>query len=577
MASNVQSITKAAAARFSCPLEPALPFAYMQSAFYTGNPADDTHILDHDGRKTLVRNFQRQNFTGGEIFFGTLETEVAMADIRDMNSAIAEVALEDGTDPFFGLWILGRMPGFSWPENVTQQPASWRSQALLSNGSLYGLAPPNPSDPAAHDYIFDFNGHFLDITNDEAVTALLENVNRTFQWDGPSETSVGPLIGSLLLSEAKLSDNYWSCSDDLPDFVPRDADTGGPPLIGYGDPGYLCKDYDPTISFWQPPKRYMPLQSESARDSFVAFAAARGVYDVVALPADILEFNADVETVTLPPWIEFVDYSPDRASREPQWLLWEDWVYETWFCYVDRVITTVLEAQRGNSLFNGAFVFQLPGWYSIRQRSEAPVSYVYLDHVGNRQSVEGEVLADWYGYEMLNPVQMGQDLEQFVAAPWFRGLIHEASHGVHVPLLNESSCLYTTFETIEYGFRRPNTSASDEFWTDRCYLASEEMVHFLNAQGTLAQEICHEAGALFGLFARAAAIGGNVADTTTPQQFEQAWRYLTDLMTPDVVCSLSAPRFIPRNDSSLGEIWSLLWADHVEKWHGVRRWKGDWS
>jgi hypothetical protein len=47
---------------------------------------------------------------------------------------------------------------------------------------------------------------------------------------------------------------------------------------------------------------------------------------------------------------------------------------------------------------------QLAGWYAIRNRSTAPVSYSWRDMNRTLQRTEGEVLAHWAHYADLNPV-----------------------------------------------------------------------------------------------------------------------------------------------------------------------------
>ena len=180
-----------------------------------------------------------------------------------------------------------------------------------------------------------------------------------------------------------------------------------------------------TFSFYQGPKRIVPLFSLHARSSFVKFCREAGRSDISQLPADRQEFNDDDQTVGLPAHVAFVPRSNDAV-----WKLWEDWVMQCWFQYSERMATTVLDAQRGNPYFGGAFSFQLAGWYSIRSRSHKPVSYSWRDANGSLRHTTNEVVRDWERYDDLNPVSKGQDLEQFAQAPWFSGFIHEASSGV---------------------------------------------------------------------------------------------------------------------------------------------------
>jgi hypothetical protein len=73
------------------------------------------------------------------------------------------------------------------------------------------------------------------------------------------------------------------------------------------------------------------------------------------------------------------------------------------------------------------------------------------------------VVGDWAHYADLNPVTKGVDLEQFAAAPWLSGFIHEASHGVP-----------------RIGIHPPMTSPPEA--RDRFFLASARHRHFVNAQ-----------------------------------------------------------------------------------------------
>lgn len=141
-------------------------------------------------------------------------------------------------------------------------------------------------------------------------------------------------------------------------------------------------------------------------------------------------------------------------------------------------------------------------------------------------------MADWAHYADLNPVVKGIDLEMWAAAPWFSGFIHEASHGV---------------PTI--GIHPPMVSPPE--LRDRFILASDRHRHFVNAQGQLAKEVMASAGKLFGEFARAAYMsdptwkGPSVADTLSPDGFEQAWNFSTGLLRPSIVSSLGHSRFAP--------------------------------
>lgn len=536
-------------------IKSSLPLGYVQSAFVAGDPnvrqSNGVSFLNATQRREQLRIFaagaSRGTFAGGEMFINTLETAAARADVRRMNTAILEVANETQTPPFLGLWIPARLPGFWWPANYSGQPQAYRARGLMSNGSEWVLYP---TAQATGTSILNFHGSDLDITNEAAVDALMANLATVFRADCvPDDACVGPLVGSLLFSEAGLSPPYladrlppYGDSDNaqfgnLSDLQPPD-EHGRPPLLRMGNASTLFTDGNVTFSFYQGPRRTIPLFSTHARDSFVRFAAARGV-STTTLPANRDEFNADESTVTLPGHVSFLDTTDTQT-----WAVYEDWVYATWFAYVNRTATTILEAQKGNPWFGGGLYFQLAGWYSIRARSREPTTYAYRDVDGGLRN-ETLTFADWDGYDGLNPLMQGQDLEQFLDnAPWLAGWVHEASHGV--PIL---------------GIPPPPASipAQHRADRDRYFMADKQYRRFVVGQGTMARELCRARGKLFGLFARAAFIsdptfhGPSVADTLTAPAFDQTWNYTAALLDPDLVCSLSTPRFCPTPQAPLAD------------------------
>ena len=523
------------------------PLSYIQSAFTTGHHTgvpcrsrgNINPTLNNDDRLAQLRIYASNatSFRGGEMFINTMETSAAMADIRAMNAAILQVAAETGTPPFYGFWIPSRLPGMWWPQNYTAQPDTYRAKGLMSNGSLWTTYPTEINPGTS---ILNLQGSDLDITSEEAVDLAVQNLRRVMRAQcNPSSECVGPLVGSYLFSEAALTGTYepfatrpYRDIDNLAvgnvsDLQPASPD-GKPPLLRMGNASELYNDDNVTFSFYQGPKRVAPLFSVSARDSFARYCAEHGVQNVTQLPADRAEFNDDDSTLSLPSHVAFVPFS--RTSRI--WQLWEDWVMTTWFKYCERLVLAVNESQAGNPYFNGAFLFQLAGWYSIRARAAKPVSYRWRDINGTSRSTESEVLTDWEHYNDLNPVVKGQDLEQWANASWLTGFIHETSHGVpsigiHPPMV------------------KPRESR------DRFIMASDRHRHFVNAQGTLARDIMHANGKLFGTFARAAFIsdptfpGPSVADTLTASGFEQMWNFSTSLLDPDIVSSLNDRRFVP--------------------------------
>jgi hypothetical protein len=169
---------------------------------------------------------------------------------------------------------------------------------------------------------------------------------------------------------------------------------------------------------------------------------------------------------------------------------------------------------------------------------------------GTLQRTEGEVVSKWAHYADMNPVVKGIDLEQFAAADWLTGFIHEASHGV--PHIGIHTAIVTPREL-----------------RDRFYLASDRHHHFVNAQGSMAREIMRAHDKIFGVFARAAFISDptskvpSVADTLTVSGFAQAWNYSTSLLQPDLVVSLNEARFVPTQeaDPPLHDVFEGLFSE----------------
>jgi hypothetical protein len=112
----------------------SFPLAYMQSSFVTGHHngvpcrahGNINPTLTREQRLDALRVYASNatSFKGGEMFINTLETQEALADVREMNSLILQVASETRTPPFWGFWIPARMPGMWWPSNYTAQPGA---------------------------------------------------------------------------------------------------------------------------------------------------------------------------------------------------------------------------------------------------------------------------------------------------------------------------------------------------------------------------------------------------------------------------------------------------------------------
>eukprot|EP00912_Choanoflagellata_sp_UC4_P002049 UC4_evm5s1308 len=531
-------------------LNVTFPFAYMQSAFVTGHhegvPSNTKYgninpTLSKEERVELLRKYASgsTSFRGGEIFINTMETSEALADIREMNRLILQVANETNTPPFYGFWIPSRLPGMWWPANYTHQPSTFRAKGLMSNGKEWTRYPTGPAPGTS---ILNLQGTDLDITS-TAVDMAMRNLYRVLRSEcQPATECVGPLVGSYLFSEAALTPAYLPfnvhtdlSTGNISDLQPPTAD-GQPPLLRMGNATLLYSDDKVQFSFYQGPKRTVPLFSISARDSFHRYCASRGMPNVTTLPADRDEFNDDDSTISLPPHVKFVPFNSSGESKR-LWSLWEDWVMQTWFEYCERIVLTVNDAQQKNPYFGGAFMFQLAGWYSIRERAKKPVSYTFRDGNGTLRQDVDEIVANWPHFLDLNPVSKGQDLEMFAKAPWLTGFIHEASHGV--PSIGIHPPMITPRES-----------------RDRFFMASDRHRHFVNAQGTMAREIMEDNGKIFGVFARAAFIndptysGPSVADTLTVSGFEQMWNFSTSLLDPNIVSTLGDFRFLSTTNVS---------------------------
>ncbi len=312
----------------------------------------------------------------------------------------------------------------------------------------------------------------LDITNDHAVAELLANIRRVFRWDGPTEDCIGPLCGYIVLNECMLSSNWesvWSEHEKEHDVASPDT------VIRMGGKTHrqLFVDADPRYSYLNPAKRAAPLFTQNACAKFSAFARERG-HEYDRLPADRNEFNDDDATVSLPDWVQFVD-----LSDTDYWKTWENWVYETWTTFIESVAREWCLAQKGNAWFRGVIYFQLPMWYSLRESSEEPIEFTYIDEAG-RSRRRRVVMTDYSEHDVLNPVVMGTDMDRLMAGPWFAGMLHETTKSIPV---------------------RPPRSLSYEQY-DEAVDNHERYRHYFMAQGALAKRVCRRNGKLFGAFAR---------------------------------------------------------------------------
>lgn len=505
------------------------PFPYIQSALFV---ADPTHHLNTTlaGKIADLRAIQTA-FAGGEVFLCSLETAADFAEARSVATAIAAARSSNSTAAaFVPLWIMGRPPGFFFPADLARQPAAWRAQNLRSDGSVRTVQPLPLSD---NDSLFGFSGFNLDITHPAAVAAYAARVQAAFNASGPPGSSLGPIRGFFLLSEAKLTWTYVPFDGSRPTSDPARADLlpvaadGSAPRLAAGDPYALYTDRNLSFSFYQGPKRYIPLHSEQARRSFVAFAQARGLRGVSVLPLDRLEFNLNLSTVSLPAWAAF------EPLDSPVWGVWEDWVYDTWLAFLNTTAEAVAAGQTGNADYLGVAQFQLPGWYSVRgEAASRPLTYLAPQARGP-PAPRTEALDQWPAYPQVGGwVGSGLDVTALARMPWLRLFVHEASHGV--PIMGAD---------IPANLTDPEMR---EAWLRSC----DWIVHVNNAMAALAQRTLSEAArggapdVRFGLFAAGAWKGASVGATISPSAFGADWDALQALLKPDTVCSLPPSRFV---------------------------------
>lgn len=516
------------------PLEASrLPFSYVQSAFDVGG--DDNPGLcgvtrfrpqSKDEFKAMVRMYLKR-FSGGETFLARLETPGDFARVRLFNQAIAEVRAESGAD-FLAVFSNGRLPDFSFPEDLAGQPNGWRAKSLKSNGSIWVR---HAEPPTVEGSIFGLRAAHLDITNDTAVTALMDRLARAYDHEGDPADSVGPLNGFLVLNEAKAAPLYLPflalgapTDPDEDDLVPRQPPRAAcnaqfnhrpdsPPLLSGGDPCVLYADGDPRFSFFVGPKRALPLYSASARAKFKSYAAARGV-SVETLPADRNEFNEQEASVTLPAHVQFVPLS-DAAV----WNVWTNWVHDTWFGYLERLARTIQFAQAGNARFRGVLHFQFPGWYSFRAPArDEVIPFQFRDENDVLQTVSDRKLTDFAGFSQFNDVTHGTDIEQFVRSPWLQAFLHE-----------------TTTPMMGAGTSVPGRDG------DRLVLTSKRGVFEWNQEGAAARLVTRRNQKFFGLFARYHYFGGPAGEMSA-DDWKWNWNRIVPLNPPDYVATLP-PQF----------------------------------
>jgi Putative Ig domain len=462
-----------------------LPFGYIQSAFFVGT-GQSAGSQDKEQMKAFIRMFQKK-FAGGEIYLTSLENATDFADARQVNQAIAEVRAEPGGKDFIGLFGNGRFPNFSRHDDLSFQPASYRAVSLKSDGSEW------TREPFAFDSggsLFGIESVAVDITNDQAVKDLLDNLTTAYDQEGAPDQSVGPLNGFYVFNEPRVSPIYLPFTKDPAppdndDLVPKTSGpvrsacqwaniTSNPPMLRYGDPCQLYAAGDPRFNWLAGPRRSVPLYSASARDKFVQYAAARGL-SVSKLPADRNEFNDLDSQVSLPLWVEFVP-----RTNTAVWDMWEAWVYETWSKYLEKVARTISFAQAGNPNFRGVIYFQFAGMNSFRSPVKDELfKYQYYDGNDVLQTSADVRLRDFPKYSQFNNPVHGNDMEMIIKSPWIQGLVHETT----VPLQGVAG------------------SSADRNG-DRRMLTTPEGIFQWNQESEMSKRVAHRYNKFFGLFAR---------------------------------------------------------------------------
>ncbi|UCD29922.1 MAG: hypothetical protein JSV03_05450, partial [Planctomycetota bacterium] len=265
------------------------PQSYNQSGFTTNDPPS-WFYKTYEKKKLRAECFSLF-FEGAEVLDLNVDTEVGREDVRELSDAMRDLSNEIGWR-FNGFWSFPRLPGFFWEDDINDQPADYRACSLKSNCDIW---PRVPSYPEENESKIKFTAEVLDITNQTAVNELLANIAQVFDWDGPVNESIGPLYGYIVYNEWLLSSNYesvWSEHEkehdvDSPNRVMR---------LNHQTHYTLVTDNDPYYSYLNPPKRAITLFTPGARDSFAAYADARG-YSYNKLPAVRNEFNDDDDSL----------------------------------------------------------------------------------------------------------------------------------------------------------------------------------------------------------------------------------------------------------------------------------------
>ncbi|MEM7353124.1 MAG: immunoglobulin domain-containing protein, partial [Acidobacteriota bacterium] len=523
--------------------------AFVQSVFNT-DARIPAPYRSYDDKVLRTKAFSLI-FTGTEVgnylIWGTdaetgAPSSQGIEQVREVAAAMKQAAEETGR-PFIGHFSFPRLPGFFWPDELALQPDDWRPRSLKSDGSPWVRYPPLSTDNhSKHAY----NGWVLDITNQSAVEQLLTNLAIVFDQDGPEDVSVGPIYGYVMIDETTLGGLYRA---------DKETDVADPPQDGFATRMRLGNgrkhfdiwwDEDPYYSHLLGPKRAIPLFSESARDSFAAYAAAQGHPEIDTLPADRNEFNHVPDVITLPDHVEFV-----ALSNSTHWGLWTDWCYATWSQFLEKVAREISIAQRGNPDYRGIMLFQTPMMISFRDSGQLPITFQYRNASG-QMVTETTTLANHPEFDRINPVNSGMDGDYLLQSPWIAGLLYE------------TAALHIGHEILE---------PLDEDLAQEFAYQSDRFKYYWMAQGALAREVAHANDKVFGAFVKTRWFepDSHASRFLPPADFARKFEHVIEPLGGEIVSSIGT-RFIaasmidrfevdPVKPPSEGQLQAVL-ADH---------------
>lgn len=438
--------------------------------------------------------------------------------VRRFHQLAAEVAAEPGQREFIGFYKIGHAPGFTFQEDLDTQPDAYRPRSLkracgpgqpveasccdpahVGASQVCTEYPTNRLEPISNGEI---NGYRIDITNDQAVAALLSRLELALDHEGPEDSSTGPLNGFLHLSEPTL-----------------------------------------TRGFFDVPWRNVPLFSTSARDKFIAFAHAKYEWLFQPTPSDPTPFLAQNKLpVRLAefPSLDLPAHVGILADGSIVWQVWKEWVYDTWASYLEKLARTIAFAQAGNRRFRGTLVFQYPAWYSFTNPNSttSPFSYTRLEkgpgptdsYLANVTStLEASPAAtsffSWTGIPFDKEVSFGNSIELQVRSPWIQAFLHEN----------------TTPSVCSGAPSGPNRAGEIEVLTAAC----GELEWY--RKGKRAQLLTHEQFKLFGMFQASAYFGGPVhLSTSAPDDWTWRWDNVIPAVRPEIVAVLPLSDYVAR-------------------------------